>query len=112
MLSGIIRISLYPLMAATMASAIPVLPDVASMRVSPGLITPLASAAAILVVKFQVESDQGHAARIAVASLGSWFPRVSGFEYGQEANGNFLEIRGQDSPEIALLVSYGLSLTC
>ena len=75
MLSGIIRISLYPLMAATMASAIPVLPDVASMRVSPGLITPLASAAAILVVKFQVESsqigDMLHESRLQALEAGS-----------------------------------------
>ena len=41
-------ISLYPLTAAPNARPIPVLPDVASIRVSPGLILPLFSAQSII----------------------------------------------------------------
>ncbi len=44
-LAGRISFSLYPLIAAAIASAMPVLPLVASMMVSPGLILPRASAA-------------------------------------------------------------------
>ena len=42
-------ISLYPLTAAPNARPIPVFPDVASIRVSPGLILPSASAANLLL---------------------------------------------------------------
>src|SRR5689334_17209237 len=47
--SGIVRISRYPLAAQTRASAIPVLPDVGStMTLRPGWMRPSASAAAII----------------------------------------------------------------
>src|SRR5687767_4938519 len=47
--AGITRIILYPLIAATIANAIPVLPLVASIKVSPGLISPQASALLIML---------------------------------------------------------------
>ena len=46
--SGIVMIALYPRAAATMATAIPVFPDVASTIVPPGFSSPLASAASII----------------------------------------------------------------
>ena len=48
MLSGIVRISLYPFTAATKAKPIPVFPDVGSTRVSPGFIFPSFSAVSII----------------------------------------------------------------
>ena len=44
MFSGISKIMRYPRIAATMANAMPVFPLVASIKVSPGLISPRASA--------------------------------------------------------------------
>ena len=41
---------LYPLIAAAMARAMPVLPEVASIRVSPGLIIPFLSASTIMLI--------------------------------------------------------------
>lgn len=50
MVAGMTRIALYPLAAARNASAIPVLPDVGSTNVvTPGVITPAASAASIML---------------------------------------------------------------
>ena len=49
MVSGMVKISLYPLTAATMAKPIPVLPLVGSMRVAPGLIMPCFSASTIML---------------------------------------------------------------
>ena len=47
--AGIVRTSLYPLVAATKASAMPVLPDVGSTSVvRPGAHRPAASAASIM----------------------------------------------------------------
>ena len=48
--SGMVKIDLYPRAAATIATAIPVLPDVASTIVPPGLSAPLASAASIIAI--------------------------------------------------------------
>ncbi|CFW19699.1 Uncharacterised protein [Bordetella pertussis] len=47
-LSGMMRTIRYPRMAAVMASAMPVLPLVASIRVSPGWISPRSSARRIM----------------------------------------------------------------
>ena len=47
--SGSVRIALYPLAAATAASPIPVFPLVGSMIVAPGLIFPLFSASSIML---------------------------------------------------------------
>ena len=44
MVSGMVRITQYPLDAATDASPIPVFPEVGSMITEPGFKTPLASA--------------------------------------------------------------------
>lgn len=50
MVSGIVRINLYPLAAAAIAKAIPVFPDVGSTRiVLPGAINPSFSAAVIIL---------------------------------------------------------------
>ena len=48
MVSGMVRVSLYPFMAATMASPIPVLPLVGSMISAPGFKIPAASASSII----------------------------------------------------------------
>jgi hypothetical protein len=48
--SGIVKIDLYPRAAATIATAIPVFPDVASTIVPPGFSAPLASAASIIAI--------------------------------------------------------------
>ena len=50
MVSGMVRIVLYPLAAAIAASPIPVLPDVGSMLVAPGFRTPLCSASSIIAM--------------------------------------------------------------
>ena len=50
MVSGMVRIVLYPLAAAMAASPIPVLPDVGSMMVAPGFRTPLCSASSIIAL--------------------------------------------------------------
>src|ERR1035438_5294619 len=50
MLSGIVKMSLYPLAAATKASAMPVLPEVGSMIVVWGVRMPSRSAAAIMAL--------------------------------------------------------------
>mmetsp|Transcript_6726 Transcript_6726/g.15533 ORF Transcript_6726/g.15533 Transcript_6726/m.15533 type:complete len:244 (-) Transcript_6726:252-983(-) len=48
--SGIVKMSLYPLEAATMARPIPVFPEVGSTRVDfPGVMSPLASASLIIL---------------------------------------------------------------
>ena len=46
-----------PLIAAAMAKAMPVLPDVGSMMVSPGFMTPLASASLIMLMAGLQRSD-------------------------------------------------------
>ena len=48
MVSGIVSTTRYPRAAPTIASAMPVLPDVASTMVPPGLSCPDASAASIM----------------------------------------------------------------
>ena len=48
--SGMVKIDLYPLAAATMATAMPVLPEVASTIVPPGFNAPLDSAASIIAI--------------------------------------------------------------
>ena len=49
-LSGMVKMSLYPLVAATMESPIPVFPDVGSTRVVfPGIISPRCSAMVIIL---------------------------------------------------------------
>ena len=48
--SGIVIIILYPLTAAESAIPIPVLPEVGSIRVSPGLIFPARSASSTLLL--------------------------------------------------------------
>ena len=45
-----IRIIRYPLIAAAIASAMPVLPEVASISVSPGLMSPRFSASTIMAI--------------------------------------------------------------
>ena len=50
MVSGMVRIVLYPLAAAIAASPIPVLPDVGSMMVAPGFRTPFCSASSIIAL--------------------------------------------------------------
>ena len=47
--SGIVSITLYPLIAAREARPIPVLPDVGSMITAPGFRTPLSSASSIIL---------------------------------------------------------------
>ena len=47
--SGIVRITLYPLAAATMASPIPVFPLVGSTIIPPGFRRPCRSAASIML---------------------------------------------------------------
>ena len=58
--SGIVKIDLYPRAAATIATAIPVLPDVASTIVPPGFSAPLFSAASIIAIaKRSLTDDVG-----------------------------------------------------
>ena len=47
--SGKVRIALYPFAAATLAMPIPVFPEVGSIIVAPGLSTPLFSASSIIL---------------------------------------------------------------
>ena len=70
MLSGIVRISRYPLAAQTKASAIPVLPEVGSIRVVPGLMRPSRSAASIMEIPMRSLTEpkglkNSHFARIS-----------------------------------------------
>ena len=86
MLSGIVKISRYPLAAQTKARAIPVLPEVGSTSTVPGLIRPAVSAAAIIEtpIRSLTESNglkNSHFARISAltpASRARRWMRTSG----------------------------------
>ena len=59
MVSGSVRIALYPLAAATIASPIPVFPEVGSIMVAHGFRIPFSSASSTAKISISAKSDIG-----------------------------------------------------